>query len=356
MSDADLSPPPGLFGEEEEIDEMRFDDVVDEPVKSVAKPSQEQKAFSGIGEIKYKRDPISCVVEILKRQKKDKHWHIVPPFTGGGGENAFSIMQATTTKEIYRGKMKVPAREPHPAFNAFNYADPGKCQMIRAKIVGIKQGDAFSHFLGAFMPPPGEQDNPAGWWCRGDGTNAQRWVDGKLCDIPCPGRQCKFQQEVFGRGPNKTSHCKPNMSLVAQFDWPDHNGQPSPLPKTLFMLSSKSWNTTCNALAMFDQINDVAKEFFPESGSFPIFGLPFTMNLQTTVKKKKGRVFPQVKFSISCDLFEHFRSIIQLKQHGGQIDQNPVKALPPDGYTQRDLDQANEITLNPKYLPSNERD
>lgn len=317
-------------------------------------------AFRGVGEV-YVKDPIACVVEVLRRAPAKsengdwdgKTWRLVPPFTGipQGSRYAFAIMSATTTTTIKRGNRDVPAREPHPKFASFNSCHPDLAATLPCKIVHFEVEKAWRFQLGAYQAPNGQQNPPdgKGWWCRGDAKEAVRFVNGEFRKIPCPGRKCEFQQACFGRNGDQP-HCKPNLSLIGQFAW----SEKSTLPRTIFQWDSKSWNNYGNVEGMFELVRKTAADM--KLGRFPVFGLPFSLTVKET-KKRGGRNFPEVDASIEGDPMEWMGKVIQLMQGPGlQLDgPPPLRELPPATMSQEDVDRASEAALTPTYRPANER-
>ncbi|MCW8129267.1 MAG: hypothetical protein KIS92_02695 [Planctomycetota bacterium] len=313
--------------------------------------------FRGIGEVRIK-EPISCVVEVLRRAPVgDGKWELVRPFTKipDGAKYAFAIMGATTSTMLRRGTNETPAREPHPKFAAFNTCHPDLASTLPAKIVHWDVERAWKFQLGAYQAPVSGQSPEAGWWCRGDGCNAIRFVDGQFKAIPCPARKCEFQQERFGKNGDQP-HCKPNLSLIAQFAWRDG----SPLPRTVFQWDSKSWNNYGSLEGMFRLIDETAVQMkLIEPGKhFPVLALPFTLTLKETVKKR--RKFPEVHASIEGDPHEWMQKMLNTMHAPAPTalpysEPMPLRELPPAEMSQDDVDRASEAALNPEYRPANNR-
>ncbi len=325
----------------------------------------ERTEFRGVGEV-HKRQPIAAVVEVARRAPglpgtpEEGKWRFVRPFTGipEGAEYAFNVLQSVTTTTVQRGTKKAPARELHPQFAAFNQCAPVHARTLRARFVAWSEKDAWQNYLGAFQSPNNEKEKISGWWCRGDAHTAERWDsdEQKFRKIPCPGENCEFQQPKFGFK-RDTPHCKPNLKVWAQFNWPDlPDGRPGPMPKVLFQLDSKSWNNTANIQGMFAQIFKIAEPMGYKQGEFPVFNLQFTMNLKERVQG--ARKFPEISFSIDGDIMDWMGKIHVLQQ---RTPYRPVLAggeLPalPDGASEEDMEVASEVALNPNYRPANVRE
>lgn len=313
-----------------------------------------RKQFRGIGEI-YNRDPIAAVVEVMKRGRVGDKWQFVRPFTrdvSKDAEFAFNIMEPVPTTEIMRGTKKTPAREGHARFASFNECEPKFARTIRGNIIHWREAECFRYSLGAFQAPPGHDNAEKGWWCRGDAKKAIRWVNGKFGEILCPGRLCEFQQERFGPSGN-ARHCKPHLTLIAQFDWESGN-----LPNSVFQFDSQSWNNISNLEGMFKLIRDTATQLGYKDGEFPVFGLPFTMHVK---QRHQGmRKFPEVSFSIEGSLMDWMS---KLHNHIQSITgkNNPLALEGPkplqleEGPNRERIEAATEAALNPNYRPANER-
>jgi len=317
------------------------------PISVVMEPPKDIE-LRGVGNIR-PRSPIGCVLELLRRRPTgDGKTEPIPPFQSGSGSlpYAWAIMTATTVKEA--ANRQGYSRSPHPAFALFNTAPADKAQTIRCKIVHWWEEECLQYHLGAFMPPVGKGP-PAGWWCRGDAKRAIRWTGSAFKEIVCPGRMCEFQQPKFGRKQDM-EWCKPNVTLIAQFSWPEGN----PLPKTVFQWQTKGWNNVSALIGMFKLIQDTAGH--SGLGRFPVFALPFTLSVSET--HRKNRVFPQVSVSVDGDLHEWMAKVSAQRQaaegHPELAGPIPLRQLPPPGVTQQDVDEQSEARLLP-FRPANAR-
>lgn len=363
-----LIPPPGV---EDEIDRelqrqgQRVPKTIDVSAPApLAKRASDD--FRGVGQI-HKRNPVAAVVEILHRgisdpaSKKMQHYSPFEKNKPAGCERAFSIMNVVCTKQGAYG----PVREPHPVFDAFNNLPAEKARTLRVKIVNWLEIDAYQKFLGAYKSPDEKQmpSPPQGYWCKGDGVNAQRFIKGKMKAIGCPNRMCEYSLE--GSGPRgQGAHCKPHLELIGQFNWPEGNT----LPRILFEFDSQSWNTVANLEAMFEQIRGILRNLRIDPDTFPMVNLKFTMTMTMTSKKPKpgtntpGRIFPEVHFSIDEDIMDFIQRNGRLMNSADApaLVATQPKALgmmPPDGYTHEQMNEAQQNYLNPRhYKPANERD
>ena len=271
------------------------------------------------------------------------------------------------TSAVASGK---PIREPHPAFEAFNFCHPAKARMLRCKVVNFAVQETYGSYLGAYKAPEGQQSPPQGWWCKGDAVKAKRFIGGVVKAIPCPNRLCPYSAE--GSGPRgQGTWCHPHVWLIAQLDWPDENKL---LPRLVMEWDAQSWNSLANLEGMFNEIvgqlpkgdaaNDaqrvvgIAEHLGYAPGAFPVLGLPFTMHLKERVKGKKR--FPEVSFSTEGDRMAWVRQAHEFAQHdpmGPQLalaQPQPLGALPPPGHTVQEMDEAAHAALNPG-MPRNVR-
>lgn len=348
----DLSLPPGL----------EFEDAPRKPQTQSTKPitcsapADDGARFEprGVGDV-YLKAPVGCVVEILKRAPVGNgKWQIIPPFTPKqeGERWAFAIMSAATSTTIKRGTRDVPAREDHPQFKEFNTCEPEKAAILRCRLVHVHFEEAYQFHLGAFQPPKGHGDTPpSGWWCRGDASQAERWVNGAFKRILCPGELCEFCQEKWGIG-GKSAHCKPNLRLIAQFNW----NEKSNFPRMMFQFDSKSWNNHGAIMGLFEFVKGIAKEVLKVE-HFPVIQMPFTMTVKEVVKRN-GRRYPAIAVSFEGDPYEWMGKVHQLLVAGREmptLEGPAMRELPTSGMTQDDVDRAAEARLNPTYRPANER-
>lgn len=316
--------------------------------------------YRGVGEV-HPKNPIGAVIELLRRAPQpDGTWKFIRPFTGipDKAQYAFSIMQSVPTTTVRRGSHEAPAREPHPAFEAFNACHPEKARTLIGRIIHMKESDAYSFYLGAFQSPSGRglQNPNDGWWCRGDAKKATRFVNGKYQQIPCPGRLCEFQQDKFGPK-GDVPHCKPHLTMIFQLLLaPEWN-----TPNIIVQFDSQSWNNIAAAEGLFKHVRDTAKPLGYAEGTFPVFGLEFMMNLKE--RRKGQRKFPEVSISPTGDIMAWMASIHaaykNLKPHERpELGNAPpsLEALPAPGCTAAQMLQASEAYLNPNYKPANERE
>lgn len=312
--------------------------------------------FRGVGKV-HTRKAIACVVELWHRvpDADGKRWTPARPFTPGipkTAERCFTILNAVPNR--IEGKRVL--RDLHPAFEAFNYTSPKNARMLRCRLVHWYERECYTKHLGAWKGPPGRPSPETGFWCSGDGKQARRWESEKWCDLQCPERLCEFSQEGSGPG-GQGQWCKPHLSLVAQFDWPEGNL----LPRAVFEWSSQSWHNVGNLDGLFLGISGLAVHLGHPVGTFPVIGLAFTMHLKERVQVKKGHRFPEVSFSTEGDPMDWMRMTHKLAQDDAARQAalleapKPMEALPPPGFTAQQMQEAQEASLSPHYVPRNVR-
>jgi len=322
-------------------------------------PSEKRPDFRGIGEI-HARTPIGAVLQIgwRKPAADGRGWDYAGSFGGStakGFKRCFNIMSPVPNTIVKRGSYEAPSRLPHPAFSLFNAADPTKCQTIRAVLVNSSERDAYKKSLGVFKAPGGKPSPPNGWWCQGDANNARRWDGNKFMSIPCPGQMCEYQQD--GSGPmGKGTHCKCNLSLIAQFKWDSRAN----LPEVVFEWDSKGWTNAGYMDGLFKQVDEAAGVLGYKPGELPVIGLPIVMQLSE--KTKPGKSYPVVNISVDGNLFRWVQEAHELhRTAGGQralpgpSEPLPLAELPPEGFTSDQMQEATEAVLRPDYVPANVR-
>lgn len=304
----------------------------------------------------YQREPIGCIVEILKRaQDQNGKWILYPPFDRTTPKDAkwtFAIMTTRTTSTRLIGNRESPCRIPHPDFVSYNTAPVERAQTLGIKLIHFTPEQAWNFHLGAYKAPPGHNGPATGWWCKGDGCTALRTENGKTTKIKCPNRMCEFSQE--GSGPKQTgTWCKTHTRLIGQLNW----GEKTPLPRIMFEWDSQSYHAYENVEAVFRTIKETAEQF--GLVNFPVMGLPIRLSVDKTIKP--GKTYPEVQASIDGDMMDYIGKM-RAALAGGEINPGnqiaaplPMNILPPPGMTQDDVDHQRLERLDPNYRPSNER-
>ena len=280
------------------------------------------------------------------------------PFTGipKGSRYSWLLMGPRPTSEMERGRITVPVRDPHPAFNAFNFCDPGRAASLRLRIVHWHERSAWRFNLGVWQAPQGHEQQARGWWCRGDGERASRWQRGQQTAIRCPGQLCEFAQLAGDKGPL----CKPHLTLLGRLQWADG----SPLPPLLVQWSSQSWNNAANVEGVFRYVRELAANLGLGEG-FPVFGLPLILTVGETRRAARpgqsARRFPEVAVSIDGDPMEwlsKLRAYIEQQRDTRELlgsMAEPLQLAPPAGMTSEDVDRVSQAALAGEYRPANER-
>jgi hypothetical protein len=326
-----------------------------------------QAEFRGIGAAGWTEKPIACVVEVVKRIEDDANpgkWKLNPGI-GAKGTWAFAVMGAKPSTTARRGRFEGPAREAHPAFDAFNTCSPARAQKLPAILISPRVEDCWSASLGMFMTPQGQKP-PAGWFCKGDGITASRWNGKNHGDISCPDTMCEFRL-------TSPAKCKPHTKLFAQLDWSPE----SPLPRWTFEWRSQSVHAFANIQGLFDQVKRTAFGILhpdkvntitdpDQMPPFPLTGLSIVLAVAETVGQKKR--FPEVHASSAVDNLGAWvmQTINAMKASRDALPGGgcPMPVLPaarvvpalPCDVTEQEWDEAADAHLNPgEYKPANER-
>jgi len=218
-------------------------------------------------------------------------------------------------------------RHNHPAFAAYNAADPKYRTVIGGNLVHGTRDEAFTYYLRAQMPPKGSKwpTHPGGKpFCTGDGQHATRLyaigTDGAedYRHIPCPADKCEFRL-------GDLKLCKPFARLYFRPRWPEGSKLPAPLTK----LVTQSWYSVSNILGIFEyvesQANGLGLPFYS------LFGLPFTLTLTRKTTAARQRAFPVLTATVDCDLIAFLLAQReQIRQLGGKLRALPASALTPD--------------------------
>lgn len=244
-------------------------------------PDLSQSSFvsrEGISETKG-REPIGCVLSCGVKK-------------GGSG---FPV-------EKDRFHLVVPREEQgtrphHPAYTAFNGADPTKRRMIRGNLVHAHKADCYEGYLRAQAPikPAHPNKRP---FCIGDGVHAERWggdvnKPDEFLQIKCPNQRCEYRL-------TDPPSCKPFTRLLFRLRWPDGN----PLPSMLCKFTSGGWNTYGNIKGFFDYIENAAHGIGLQQ--YTLFGFPFTLTLTQQTKPSQKTRFPVVAITPEMDPVEFF--------------------------------------------------
>lgn len=202
-------------------------------------------------------------------------------------------------------------RPEHPAFGAFNRAEPDKRKLVRCVLVHGTVTEAWSHYLQAWRLPNAEA--PAtGPACHGDGVDATRFdpKTGGTRQIHCPHDKCGYRQ---GNRPA----CKPFARLLFRPAWYDG----SPLPTPLMKFETRSWNTVKAIVGMFKHLLEQARHLGVESPS--LYGFPFSLQLGEETRKAQGgqpgRKYPVVRPSPLVDVQSFLISQKAASDHIGRV-------------------------------------
>lgn len=185
----------------------------------------------------------------------------------------------TDRYHLVQVKEEKGVRPYHPAFAAFNTADPSKRQVIRGNLVHATEAECWSNQLRAqVLPLDGGKPvmhpdkRPV---CSGNGITAQRYMpDGTFKTIECPNDECPYRVKPE-KGPTL---CKPDGHLLFQLRWPEGN----PLPAMLCRYDTGAWRTNANIQGFFDYVKNTARELGLEK--YTLFGYPFMLQITRQTK------------------------------------------------------------------------
>jgi hypothetical protein len=191
-------------------------------------------------------------------------------------------------------------RKPHPAFNAYNAADPEKRKIIRGNIVHGTPIECWGHQLKAQVLPKQAAHPDRRPHCVGDGKRAIRWIGPgpqDFKDIECPHERCEFRQRP---APTKPCACKPFARFIFRLRWPDGRPEPTMLAK----FTTGSWHTVRNFIGFFEYLQNTASQLGLQN--WTLFGMPFAMTLTKQTKPSEKTAFPVVTISPEIDPIEFF--------------------------------------------------
>jgi len=181
---------------------------------------------------------------------------------------------------------------------------------IRGYLVYSDWGESYDDRYQAWklpgITPPRNQ--PA---CVGANGRAQRWIGGKLTDIPCPGINCEFQKNRMGdRGFLAPTPCKPLVRFNFLLRWQE--GVKLPVRPARFVTSSK------HNVAAFEAFNTQILQYAAALGIArpDLTGYPFVMRLNinkgevVAEGQTKGQAvqFPAVEIQSDCNPIEFFQN------------------------------------------------
>ena len=218
------------------------------------------------------------------------------------------------------------ARDPHPAFAAWNEAakaseegatgrrGPGRVGTLRGMIVHADLAHAAMWNRSAQKLPEPHPNPPSQRpACEGNGITARRYVEllksgeERFADIACPNGECPFAIRRL---------CKPAAHLIFMLRWDASDPFQAHFPSLLAMYSTRSWNTLRSLMGMFELVlgTRAVAPWEPEESWQPglaaelgianpsLFGLPFVMTVSEKTNSEKKSRFPVVAFSPDGDL------------------------------------------------------
>lgn len=227
------------------------------------------------------REPVGAVLCIGRKGERgepienDRFFFVVPHAEGSGRD---------------------ARRAQHPAFQAFNAADPERRRVIYGNLVHARRQDCFEYHLRNQVEAGKPAHPDMRPFCIGDGDRAVRWFAAggpqDFRDITCPNEKCEFR---LGAKPS----CKPWMRFLFRPRWPSTK---APLPSPLTKLTSQSWHSVAAFRGLFRYVGEQATAFgLP---SFSLFGLPIMITLERKTKPSERRSFPIMAVTVDGDLHE----------------------------------------------------
>lgn len=250
--------------------------------------------LSGIRELDARGvEPIAAAVSVGK--KSDSGQPV--------DRDRFYIVNPQPTQGTYRTRdgreYHAPKRDLHPSFAPFNNADPAKRTIIPARLAHLTIEEAWhgSYFC-LDSTKLGKRPGKAPV-CTGNGVDADRWLNGEIKRIPCPGELCEFRQKPIVNGKAGKTPCSPRFVLFARFDWPRTDGKG--LPNVPFKLTSNSLYSYLNFVGFFDAFKRACAGFGVDYRDVPLFGLPVNITLQERTNAEAGTKFPVLSLTVSGD-------------------------------------------------------
>lgn len=281
--------------------------------------------------------------------RKDTRKNAAGQFIGKGNptdKDGFFIMNYLTGMDDPNGKR---ARLLHPAFAEWN-ARPASERCIVKGFLGADkrggEGGCIARRRQAWGDPDGKIHSQ-GYWCFGNGIEAQRLKGGEYQTIKCPGDLCEFSQSVG----DKKSVCsqRTRLQFYLRLDG---------FPKILAEWDSNSPQSGEAALGMFDEVENIHKQISEATGvqlDPHFFGLEFTMQLTEKTNKEKRRRYPIVTFTAEGSPVEATQKRLAAAKQGALLLAAPgVTAI---GAGPADAEEATRELLEPgkPYAPSNIR-
>ncbi len=227
----------------------------------------------------------------------------------GGGwpieKDRFHIVQAKT-REREEGGKKVDYRPYDTRFEAYNNADLETRTVFYGTLCYHYEKEVWNPSYGMYRFPKGRGDNPRTkrFACTGNGVDAQRWLEGELRDIPCPGEECGFRS--LGQPPA----CMPRARFWFMPRWIPSQGKAFArwlpdgsvkqlLPRPIMRLATQGREARDTFAGMLKLVRNQAAAVDFEVRSW--FGLQFAITLSQGKNAEKGTKWPDITFSLDED-------------------------------------------------------
>ena len=238
-------------------------------------------------------------------------------------KDRFHIVMAKT-RERGEGKGKIEYRPHDPRFAAFNTADLETRRVFYAMLCYHREEECWHPSYGMYRFPKGDLPNPKTkrFACTGNGTDAERWLDGEATMIKGCGEGCPYRQ-------GDTPPCRPRSRFWFMPRWLPSQGKAFArympdasvtmlLERPIMRLATQAREARDTFAGMLQTVRDQAK---PLGGISSLYGLPFVMTLSHKTNPDKKTSWHEVTFTLGGDWFEW------LKWQAGEFKQ--LKGAPP---------------------------
>jgi len=243
-------------------------------------------------------------------------------------KDRFHVVMAKT-QERGQGKGKIDFRPHDPRFAAFNDADIETRRVFYAMLCYHREQECWHPSYGMYRFPKGSNfANPRTkcFACIGNGTTAERWLDGGAAAIPCPGEGCPFRQ-------GDSAPCKPRARFWFMPRWLPSQGKEfarwmkdgsitNLLERPIMRLATQSREARDTFGGMLEEVREQAK---PLGGVRSWYGMPFVMTLGPASNPEKKTKWYETTFTLGGDWFEWLKW--QAAEFGQLAAAKPLVAL-----------------------------
>jgi hypothetical protein len=221
-------------------------------------------------------------------------------------KDRFHIVMAKT-RERGEGKGKTEYRPHDPRFAAFNTADLETRRVFYAMLCYHREEECWHPSYGMYRFQKGGLPNPKTkrFACTGNGTDAERWLDGEATMIKGCGEGCPYRQ---GAEPP----CKPRARFWFMPRWLPSQGKSFArymkdgsvtmlLERPIMRLATQAREPRDTFAGMLKTVREQAE---PLGGISSLYGLPFVMTLFRKTNPEKRTEWHEVTFTLGGDWFE----------------------------------------------------